>query len=361
MKLYGFLHFASPNGAARPFSDPRVLHCREVIPMKRLFVGGVLLVSFLLAVNLLSVILVTADENWEMGDLARVATRLGVEPGADGRYDLSSVLSAVLDRLPQVPAGAVQPSGQVCTLEMRVSPAGAGTTTPSVGAWTYTANASVAVSATASPGYEFDHWEGDLAGRGSPQSVVMAADRSITAVFVSTYASPAERSTLTLHAWPQRGGTTTPRTGVSVYDVGATVDVMASPAVGYRFDHWEGDLSGRSNPASLTIDDNADVTAVFRASVEITDRGIQASPGNYVTLHAQTVPGAYCQIEVYLPSEDKSAAKGLDPKWAGQDGSVSWTWRVDRNAAPGIGQIVVSCSCRGDSCEDRVPWAVWKH
>jgi Skp family chaperone for outer membrane proteins len=63
--------------------------------MKRLLVGGALLVSVLLVVNLLSVIFVSADENWEMGDLSRVAALLEVQPGPDGKYDLSSVLSAL--------------------------------------------------------------------------------------------------------------------------------------------------------------------------------------------------------------------------------------------------------------------------
>ena len=66
--------------------------------MKRLFIGGMVLVVILLAASFLSLIFASADSSWEMGDLARVASRLGVEPRPDGKYELSSVLTAMLDR-----------------------------------------------------------------------------------------------------------------------------------------------------------------------------------------------------------------------------------------------------------------------
>ena len=327
--------------------------------MKRLFVGGMVLVSVLLAASFLSLIFASADSSWEMGDLARVASRLGVEPRPDGKYELSSVLTAMLDRLPAAPESAVEPVGKVSTLTIQASPAYAGTTAPGAGTWTYDARTWVSLSAEPAAGYQFDHWEGDLGGSADPQLVMMGTDKRITAVFVASHTALRERSTLTLHVWPPRGGTTVPRTGTAVYDADTTVDVTARPAVGYRFDHWEGDLSGKESPTSLTIDEDRDVTAVFVGSVQIVDRGLETSPGAYVTLRAQTIPDAYCQVEVYLPSQIRSTAEGLEPKWAGSDGFVSWTWRVDWWADPGIGQIIVYATSQGETCEGRVPWAIW--
>ena len=44
---------------------------------------------------------------------------------------------------------------------------------------------------------------------------------------------------------------------------GASVRVEAVPAPGYRFDNWGGDLSGNTNPATIVIDCNKEITASF--------------------------------------------------------------------------------------------------
>ena len=54
------------------------------------------------------------------------------------------------------------------------------------------------------------------------------------------------------------------------YDSGTSVQLTATPASGYRFDHWEDDLSGSTNPASITMNGNKNVTAVFAALAQHT-------------------------------------------------------------------------------------------
>jgi len=44
---------------------------------------------------------------------------------------------------------------------------------------------------------------------------------------------------------------------------GTTVTFEAQPDQGWKFDHWEGDLSGSQNPDSLTVSGPVSVTAVF--------------------------------------------------------------------------------------------------
>ncbi|GEN54640.1 InlB B-repeat-containing protein [Halobacillus faecis] len=47
------------------------------------------------------------------------------------------------------------------------------------------------------------------------------------------------------------------------YTPGEDISIEASPATGYEFVRWEGDVSGASNPQHMTIEDHMRVTAVF--------------------------------------------------------------------------------------------------
>ncbi len=49
----------------------------------------------------------------------------------------------------------------------------------------------------------------------------------------------------------------------AVYDSGSTVQLTAVPATGYNFVDWSGDLSGSSNPTSIIMNSNKNVTANF--------------------------------------------------------------------------------------------------
>ena len=49
----------------------------------------------------------------------------------------------------------------------------------------------------------------------------------------------------------------------TIYHYGDSVQLTGVPAAGWYFDHWSGDLTGTSNPASLTMNGNKTVTATF--------------------------------------------------------------------------------------------------
>jgi regulation of enolase protein 1 (concanavalin A-like superfamily) len=49
------------------------------------------------------------------------------------------------------------------------------------------------------------------------------------------------------------------------YDCGAPVELTATPALGWAFDSWSGDLVGNANPATVTMDGPLNVTANFVA------------------------------------------------------------------------------------------------
>jgi uncharacterized repeat protein (TIGR02543 family) len=66
--------------------------------------------------------------------------------------------------------------------------------------------------------------------------------------------------TLTTAASPTAGGTVT---GGGSYASGTVVTVTATPATGYNFTSWSGDLTGTANPSSITMSANKSVTANF--------------------------------------------------------------------------------------------------
>jgi beta-lactamase superfamily II metal-dependent hydrolase len=58
-------------------------------------------------------------------------------------------------------------------------------------------------------------------------------------------------------------GTTSPSAGTYEYGSGSQVTITASPASGWEFDHWSGDVSGTSSTIVITMDSDKDVTAYF--------------------------------------------------------------------------------------------------
>jgi PhoPQ-activated pathogenicity-related protein len=58
-------------------------------------------------------------------------------------------------------------------------------------------------------------------------------------------------------------GSTDPPVGLHDYSEDDRVTVTATPAEGWYFDHWEGNLSGSTNPGELTMNADKRVSAVF--------------------------------------------------------------------------------------------------
>ncbi len=58
-------------------------------------------------------------------------------------------------------------------------------------------------------------------------------------------------------------GTTSPAAGTYSYAAGTAVRVTATPASGYTFAGWSGAATGTTNPVTVTMDGNKDLTASF--------------------------------------------------------------------------------------------------
>jgi beta-lactamase superfamily II metal-dependent hydrolase len=64
-------------------------------------------------------------------------------------------------------------------------------------------------------------------------------------------------------------GTTNPSVGTYNYNSGTQVTITASPASGWKFDHWSGDASGTSPTIVITVDSDKDGTAYFEEETSI--------------------------------------------------------------------------------------------
>ena len=166
---------------------------------------------------------------------------------------------------------------KIWTLTVAVDPAGSGSialtgggSIPPAGS-IYDDGTVVSLTATAAPGYRFDHWGKDVSGTTATISVTMTGNKSVTATFIKVY-------TLTLIANPAVGGTIAP-TGTT-YDSGAVVTLTATASAGYRFDHWSGDASGTLANVDVAMTANRTVTATFVKVWTLTTSVVPLSSGS---------------------------------------------------------------------------------
>jgi uncharacterized repeat protein (TIGR02543 family) len=148
------------------------------------------------------------------------------------------------------------------------STTGGAVTAPGEGRFTYDAGMVVGLVATADVGYRFLNWTGDLvaiADVNAPSTTItIGGDYSITANFEPV---PHIQYSLTITS-TAGGSVTTPGQGTFTYDAGAVVNMVATPAGGYQFAGWTGDVATLScGCPSTTITMNGDysIKANFEA------------------------------------------------------------------------------------------------
>jgi len=121
-----------------------------------------------------------------------------------------------------------------------------------MGAGAYAVGESATLTATASEGYRFAGWSGDIQSYANPLSILMETDCEVYAHFVWDVYVISGRA--------KSGGSVF---GSGQYTAGAEATLTAIPAEGYQFDHWEGAFSGSDNPATVPVDSNKIVYAHF--------------------------------------------------------------------------------------------------
>lgn len=121
------------------------------------------------------------------------------------------------------------------TLTTGVSPSGGGTVSPSGTNW-YNSGQSVQVTATASSGYTFSSWSGDLSGSTNPVSVIMNTPKRLTAQFVAI------AETIST---PTISGPTSGYVGTTYSYIASGASSNLGHSLQYQFD-WKGDGSDLS-------------------------------------------------------------------------------------------------------------------
>ena len=181
------------------------------------------------------------------------------------------------------------------TLTMNVAPAGSGTISVNPIADDYVYGEVVTLTAEPAPGYEFFGWSDDLNSSSPTDSLTMDGSKTVTAIF-----SQLEYS-LTVDI-DGEGSVSTDLPGP--YHYGDQVVLTAVAGDVWNFSAWSGDLVGSANPATIVMDDNKAITAIFEEGtytlktlitgggkvVKYPDRSAYI-PGTEVTLTAVPNPG----------------------------------------------------------------------
>jgi len=120
----------------------------------------------------------------------------------------------------------------------------------------YECGASVTLTLVPAPGWQFDHWEEDVAGSASPAILIMIADKTVRAVFTKIM------YTLTIMPGPDTCCEVTADPPTGPYEAGSSVTLTVALGECCVFERWEGDLTGDTNPVTLVMDGNKMVVPV---------------------------------------------------------------------------------------------------
>ncbi|MFQ5865527.1 MAG: immunoglobulin domain-containing protein, partial [bacterium] len=132
---------------------------------------------------------------------------------------------------------------------LTVDTVGSGSVTLEPGGGVYVEETVVTLTAVPDAGFQFSGWSGDLSGTTNPDTLTMDSDKNVTATFT---ALPPQQFTLTVGTVGSGSVTLEPAGGI--YDDGTVVTLTALPDTGFEFTGWSGDLSGTTNPDTLTMD-----------------------------------------------------------------------------------------------------------
>ena len=174
-----------------------------------------------------------------------------------------------------------------------------------------------------------------LLGLGCPldnsDTLAIDSDKTVTAYFITPY-------TLTIDSVGR--GTTNPSEGIHTYDNDSEVTLAATPATGWRFDHWQGDISGTDDSATLTIDSDKTVSAYFIQQYTLTigtvgQGTINPSPGSYTYDE---------DMQVQITANPSSCVWGFN-RWggnaSGSDPSITITMDSDKDITAFFNEVEI--------------------
>ncbi len=206
-----------------------------------------------------------------------------VPPGRE----LDNPLSVLMDR-ERVISARFEPS-----IEFAVNVEGNGSVTVEPDLPAYSAGMTVILTAVADDAFHFAGWSGAASGSSNSLTITLTGDTIVAATFAAGIDpgddepdggdpgndDPADPNVAKLFVDIQGDGLVTPNGGN--YVKGAMVTVIATPTVNSKFVRWEQDAVGSELTASVLMDRNRTVRAVFEATSEVTpDRPTPSGGGS---------------------------------------------------------------------------------
>ncbi|MDA7676560.1 cohesin domain-containing protein, partial [bacterium] len=173
---------------------------------------------------------------------------------------------------------------------------------------------SVKLKAVAEPGYFFTGWSGDAAGDDNPITLTIDSSKTVTAGFSSGF-------TVTLKS---QDGSITVEPMLDTYPPGTEVTLTAVSDEGKAFAGWSGDLEGKTNPVTLTMDQSLNAEALFGSAYKVVSavkagKGtIQIGPeGNSflegTTILVNALPGAGFEFKEWDVNGEKVPTNPIPP------------------------------------------------
>jgi len=142
-------------------------------------------------------------------------------------------------------------------LQVEVNPTNGGTVTPASGI--YDKGKALDLLAVPSSEYVFKEWRGDLTGSSNPAPLIINANKQITGYF--------EKRQYSLNLTIEGQGTVKEEliavASNALYQSGSTVKLTASPAKGWQFSKWKGDIGGADTSIIVKIESPKNITAEF--------------------------------------------------------------------------------------------------
>jgi uncharacterized repeat protein (TIGR02543 family) len=144
-------------------------------------------------------------------------------------------------------------SADTYTVALSSNPTAGGTTS---GAGSFNAGTSVTVTATLNTGYTFVNWteNGAITSTNAAYTFPLNTNRTLVANF------SANGFTLNVTAI---NGTVVKNPNQATYNSGSTVQLTATPNAGYTFTSWSVDATGSTNPLTVIMNTNKNITANF--------------------------------------------------------------------------------------------------
>ncbi|MEB1808188.1 MAG: InlB B-repeat-containing protein [Bacillaceae bacterium] len=199
----------------------------------------------------------TPREGWKFDRWSGDAT--GSQSTITVKMDKAKTVQAIFVEEPKTATPAPTAPVTATPVErhtLQTSVEGEGTVQKQPSQESYEHGKTVQITAVPKDGWKFERWTGDVSGTSRTVSVEMNRSKTVKAIFV-------EVQTFTLQMETEGNGTVRTAPSQERFESGTMVSITATPEEGWTFLEWVEDITGSSNPATIQMDSNKIVKAVF--------------------------------------------------------------------------------------------------